>query len=61
MDRIVDELMRLGPLEPGEDLALVFDDAVVIASVSEASELNLKIVIGYYRIEGDAFPEEVTA
>lgn len=61
MDRIVDELLRLGPLEPGEDLALVFDDAVVIASVSEAAELKLKVVVGYHRIEGDAFPEEAKA
>jgi len=61
MERIVEELQRLGPLEPGEDRALVFDDVVVIASLSEAAELKLKIVVGYHRIEGDAFPEEVTA
>ena len=57
MERIVEELQRLGPLEPGEDRALVFDDTVVIASLSEAEELKLNIVVGYHRIEGDAFPE----
>ena len=67
MERIVQELQRLGPLEPGEDRALVFDDVVVIASLSEASDpttrilLKLDIVVGYHRIEGDAFPEEETA
>jgi len=60
MERIFEELQRLGPLEPGEDRALVFDDVVVIASFSEAAELKLKIVVGYHRIEGDAFPEEAT-
>lgn len=58
MDRIVEELQRLGPLESGEDRVLVFDDVVVIASFSEAKELKLHIAIGYHRIEGDAFPEE---
>ena len=61
MERIVEELQRLGPLEPGEDRVLVLDDVVVIASFSEAEELKLKIVVGYHRIEGDAFPEEAKA
>ena len=60
MERIFEELQRLGPLEPGEDRPLVFDDAIVIASLSEASELKLKIVVGYHRIEGNVFLEEAT-
>ena len=60
MERIFEELLRLGPLEPGKDRALVFDDTVVIASLSEAAELKLNIVVGYHRIEGNAFPEEAT-
>jgi len=62
MERIIKELRRLGPLEPGEDRALVFDDVVVIVSFSsETTELKLKIVVGYHRIEGDASPAEATA
>lgn len=57
MERIIEELQKLGPLDQGEERVLVFDDAVVIANVADAEELKLKIVVGYHRIEGGLFLE----
>lgn len=52
LERIAEELGKRDRLEPGEELALVFDDAIVVASMNEDRELNLRVVIGYEKVAG---------